>query len=95
MTKILFPGEEKCLDEIFGQLKNEMILKRRTKSVFAENDDEHCTVLYRLIDLKMDESGTVILSEPDPRHVELLLEDLELSGTKSKGVNTSGEKSVS
>ena len=43
---------------------------------------------------KMDESGPIIIYEPDPRHVELLLEHLEPSGTKSKGVSTLGEKSA-
>ena len=63
-----------------------MILKKRAKLGFTENDDKHCTILKRLIDFKMDESGPTILSEPDPRHVDLLLEHLELSGTESKGV---------
>ena len=35
----------------------------------------------------------ISLYEPDPRHVELLLEHLGLDGTKVKGVSTPGEKS--
>ena len=67
-------------------------LNPRATLGFAENDDKHCTILNRLIDFTVRESGPLILYEPGPRHVELLLEHLGLDGTKIKGVSTPGEK---
>ena len=52
---------------------------------FSENDDKHCTVLNRPIEFTVDEDGSGVSCEPDPRHAELLLEHLGLDGTKSQG----------
>ena len=46
---------------------------------------KHCEVLNRPIDFTVDGDGLVVSCEPDPRHVELLLEHLELDGTKGQG----------
>ena len=73
----LFAGEEKFVDEIFGILKGEMILKKRAKLGFAESDDKHCAILNELIHFKTNESEPIFLYEPDPRHVKLLLEHLD------------------
>ena len=81
---ILLAGEGKFVDEVSEKSKGEMIRMKRVKLGFAENDDKHCTILNRLIDFTMRESGPIILYEPGPRHVELLLEHLELDGTKSQ-----------
>ena len=85
-------GVKKFVDGIFDKLKGEWILKKRAKLRFAEND-EHCSILNRLIDVIVRKSGPISLFEQDPRHVELLLEHLELEETKVKGVGTPGEKS--
>ena len=63
---ILFASEEKFVDEIFDKLKGEMILKKRAKLGFVERDDKHCTTLNRLIGFTVNESGPIILHEPDP-----------------------------
>ena len=90
---ILFAGVRKFVDGIFYTLKGELMLKKRAKLRFAENDDKHCSILNRLIDLTLRKSGPIILFEQDPGHVELLLEHLEFVKTKVKGVSTPGEKS--
>ena len=60
---------------------------------FAESDDKHCTILNRLIDVTVSENGPIIRCEPDPGHLEPLLEHLGLDGTNVKGVSTPDEKS--
>ena len=70
-----------------------MIIKKRALLGFAEKDDKHCTILNRLIDFTVSEDGLVITYKPDTRHVDLLLEHMELEGAKVKGVSTPGEKS--
>ena len=50
-----------------------------------------CTILNRLIDFTVGEDGPVITYEPDPRHVDLLLEHMGLEGAKVKGVSTPGD----
>ena len=70
-----------------------MIIKKRALLGFDENDDKHCTIMNRLIDFTVSEDGPVITYEPDPRHVDLLLEYMGLEGAKVKGVSTPGEKS--
>ena len=70
-----------------------MIIKTRVLLRFAEKDHKHCTILNRLIDFTVGEGGPVITYEPDPRHVDLLLEHMGLEGAKVKGVGTPGEKS--
>ena len=52
---ILFAGVKKIVD---GKLKGELILKKRAKLRFTENDDKHCSNLNRLIDLTLRKSGT-------------------------------------
>ena len=69
------------------------MIKKRALLGFAEKDDKHCTILNRLIDFTVGEDGPVITYEPDPRHVDLLLEHMVLEGAKVKGVSTPGEKS--
>ena len=91
---ILFAGVKKFVDGIFNKLKGELILNKRAKLRFAENDDKHCSILTRLIDLTLRKSGPIILFEQETQgHVELLLEHLEFVKTKVKGVSTPGEKS--
>ena len=89
---ILFAGEEEFVDSVYDKLKGEMIIKKRALLGFAEKDDKHCTILNRLIDFTVGEDVPVITYEPDPRHVDLLLEHMGLEGAKVKGVSTPGEK---
>ena len=72
---ILFAGEEESVDGVTDRLTGEMIFKKRSK-------------LW--IDFTVDEDGTVVSCEPDPRHVELLLEHEGLDGATVKGVRTPG-----
>ena len=81
---ILFAGVKKFVDGIFDKLKGEWILNKRAKLRFAEND-EHCSILNRLIDLTLRKNGPIILFEQDPGHVKLLLEHLEFVKTKVTG----------
>ena len=89
----MFAGEEEFVDSVYDKLKGEMIIKKRALLGFAEKDDKHCTILNRLIDFTVGEDGPVITYEPDPRHVDMLLEHMGLEGAKVKGVSTPGEKS--
>ena len=85
---------KKIVDGIFNKLKDELILNKRAKFRFAENDDKHCSILNRLIDLTLRKSGPIILFEQDPEHVDLLLEHLEFVKTKVKGARSLERASI-
>ena len=80
------------MNENFDKLKGERSLHKRANLGFAQKHDKHCTILNRLIDFFVSKNGPIMLHEPDPRHVELLLEHLDLDGTTAKGVSTPAEK---
>ena len=61
--EIVFAGVNKFVDGTFDKLKGEWILKKRAKLRFAGNDDKHCSILNRLIDLIVRKSGPIILFE--------------------------------
>ena len=68
-----------------------MIIKKRAKVGWHENDDRHVTILNRLIDLRDSGGKRVVALSPDPRHRNLLK---EACGTraKSRAVPTPGDK---
>jgi len=88
---IVFLGEADFLEGIFQRLGKGMILKKRAMLGFEADDDHHITILNRLVDFKVADGVETIAYEPDPRHVELLCQQVGI-GPRSKGVTTPGEK---
>ena len=68
-----------------------MILKKRAVLGFEAGDDHHITLLNRLVDFTVEDGVETIRYEPDPRHVELVCQQVGI-GPRSKGVSTPGEK---
>ena len=58
---------------------------------FESQNDEHVTVLKRLIDIQDIAGVPTIAYEPDPRHIGLLIEQMGLQDNRSKGFGTRGE----
>jgi len=90
---MVFVGTEDEVERIFVELSKKMILKRRALLGWEEKDDKHISLLNRLIEFGWDDQGKKCVKyEPDPRHVELIVDALGVGTGKSKGVNTPGTK---
>ena len=89
---LVFAGEDGHMKSLFVELQKKMIVKQRALLGFDDGDDKHVSILNRLIDLTNENGVRKITYEPDPRHVDLLLQHLQLDGPNVRPVSTPGEK---
>ena len=72
-------------------LSKHMLVQRKALLGPGANDDKHASILNRLISYRVGGEKNCMAMEPDPRHAEILVEELGLT-SGSKAVNTPMEK---
>eukprot|EP00959_Pyramimonas_sp_CCMP1952_P128357 2683886-Pyramimonas_sp.AAC.1 len=75
-------GEADHTYSLFDEVGKHMILKKRGVLGFEDVDDAHITILNRLVDFCTKDGVPTVTFEPDPRHVDLLVDQLGLTGSR-------------
>ena len=80
-----------------AELRKHMLVQRKALLGPDPSDDKHAMILNRLVSYVDDPYGVKsrITMEPDPRHAQILVHELGLSGHGSKAVSTPTEKGAS
>ena len=90
----VFEGEEPALLELEAGLRKHMIVQKKALLGPDAGDDKHCTILNRLISYEVGEQGVPLIKmEADPRHVEIIVQQMGIAGDGAKSVTTPGMRS--
>ena len=86
-------GSRRALNRIGKTLSGKYSMRESHRLGFGSHCESHAELLNRIVSVGTDSDGRrYVRIEPDIRHAELLLRNLELEGSKAKPLTTPGFK---